>query len=318
MIGNAPSPFLSVRPDGSWSLGKVAAPVSLPSFLPAAISCPTPQHCVAAGALAPAQGPGSFAAVAISDDGGSNWTAQVVDNADGDALNAIACPTAQDCFAAGSLLGGGDATVVLVSTDGGQHWSARSVSGPIGEVVSLACWDSADCLAAGAIVRSGQPTGNALAETRDGGAQWSSQTFPVTGSLACPASKRCVLTGVVGQSFRLAALYSTDGGATWPRAGLGGLPVVSFANLACASARLCVAVGQGRGFVGTADHLIQAGVILESATTGSRWTSRRLPKGVGSLQTVACALSGFCVAGASHLSGPHDDGWRLLLRHPSN
>jgi photosystem II stability/assembly factor-like uncharacterized protein len=315
----AASPFLIVQSDGSWSLASVGSPANLPRFVPAAISCPGPQSCVAAGTLGPATGPGAWPAVATTGDGGRSWTAAVVPGYGTGSLDTVTCPTPEECFAAGSIYSSGGRAEVLASTDAGQRWSAEPVAGPSGGVSSLACWDRSNCAGPGYLVSRGRLAGGALITTSDGGRHWSSRASPVSsgaGGLACPAVRRCVLVGSTGQTpagYRPVVLYTRDG-TTWRATDLTGLPVVRLGSVACASADFCVAVGQGRGSIGTPERGLLAGVVLDSTTTGADWTSRPLPDNVGELQVVACAASGFCVAGGAYLGTPM---WRLRLRRPA-
>ncbi len=87
------------------------------------VSCPTASICVAVGGNAPAGSPGGSlgtGVVLVSENGGSTWSSAALPPGVG-LLDAVTCPTASSCLAAGKSVASG--IVMLSSSDGGGTWS---------------------------------------------------------------------------------------------------------------------------------------------------------------------------------------------------
>ena len=99
-------------------------------------------------------------------------------------LDGLSCPTAQQCFVAGSVSSQG---VILRTKDGGRSWKQLTL--PIGTppVLQIACTNASHCLVVGSIGLSagGAPAAcHAYApwvlRTSDGGATWRRSSLALT------------------------------------------------------------------------------------------------------------------------------------------
>lgn len=90
-----------------------------------AVSCPSATRCVALGNPAPAAGTADLygpSVATVSNDGGASWSVARPVGTGAAELTGISCPTAQDCWAVGSLTAGDRATIEA-SRDGGTSWA---------------------------------------------------------------------------------------------------------------------------------------------------------------------------------------------------
>jgi photosystem II stability/assembly factor-like uncharacterized protein len=91
------------------------------------VSCPTSTDCWAAGF-----GSDGIGAVAVTTDGGSTWSNQILPSSSSGGifngivwLGGVSCPTSTDCWVAG--LNSFEFGVVVATTDGGSTWSTQAL-----------------------------------------------------------------------------------------------------------------------------------------------------------------------------------------------
>jgi hypothetical protein len=272
---------------GSWIPSEFPAGLSSLS----ALSCPTPQRCLATG-----EEPNNIGETAVMDiDGNSvTWILQPTPSP----VNyprAISCANETVCMALGSAnIGNGPASAALVTNDGGTIWAVEPFPTTMEEAEGLSCPTASECVVVGQ-----QPTAapNAIAlTTLDLGAHWSTgslpDAIPQLDSVDCPTSQTCVAAG------DRQLLTSTDGGASWRTdavpPGTDGLNGVS-----CSSSTACFASSDG-------------GNAIQSTPNGVDWTVAASNQGddvspISGAWGVSCPTATSCfVVGAS--SDYPDDG----------
>ena len=205
-----------------------------------------------------------------------------------DVLDAISCPTATSCFAAG--IEGSGLSAIATTTNGGTTWTVESLPPAVAQVglAAIACADSTNCVAVGP-GGYGQGAAPVIVVTTDGGVTWTSERMPggvdsLVG-VACPSAAVCWAVGSSGSAFSSGPsvlLQSTDGGATW-----GAVPVPAPANgldaISCGTVTTCTAVGASGSIVTTADG-------------GATWTAQTPPSDAPGFAGVACSSAKDCWA----------------------
>jgi photosystem II stability/assembly factor-like uncharacterized protein len=215
-------------------------------------------------------------------------------------LEAVACPTARNCWAVGtppaaaSASGGIPAMLVLdTTTDGGISWHTLDVpvANPM-ELDGISCPDRSDCIAVGAINGSGQLLGGVLA-TSDGGRSWHSLDAPAGAvdlvGVSCATAERCMVMATDGSTYW--SELTADGGRIWQRggglpAGFGGAGAVT-----CTSAVTCLVAGYTSASPGKG-----AGAVAFTEDAGTDWAAASVPTGIGLLHDVACGTAMTCTA----------------------
>lgn len=242
-----------------------------------AISCPTPQRCVAAGSATDGAG-----LVDDSTDGGGTWQAGAIP-ASTPPLSGVACPTSSFCVA----VGGPDA---LVSTDGGVSWSGGAVAAVQVALTSVACPSATRCIASGTENRPDVGgTEGVVYASDDAGHSWSSANVPawVPGlfSVSCLSETRCAAVGGT-------VVVTSDAGATWRNEPVAG-GIDALTSIACPTTVVCLAVGPNAA--GASDPSAMADFI--STSDGAATFARRaFPAASASVWTLACDSSSFCLA----------------------
>lgn len=130
----------------------------------------------------------------------------------------------------------------LSTADGGQSFSRRTPV-PSGTVMDMLCTSETSCLAATA--------GGQIQRTNDGAVTWGQAALS---GVQLNGLEQADATTVyaVGQSLTL--IKSTDGGATWERKAVTGVPPVDFGSIRCAGPDTClIATRQGTRIVRTTD-----------------------------------------------------------------
>jgi ribosomal protein L24E len=201
-------------------------------------------------------------------------------------LEAIACPSATTCFAAGQ--GDNNYGIIWSSTDGGQSWSPDSVP-PVSRLDAMACPTPSVCYA-GSIYGE-------LVKTVDGGHVWSYATGSPIGltTLVCITASICLGVGsdASGGDPVGATARTTDGGVTWsPPLTLSGTLSVDAA--ACATTLRCVAAGSA-GIKNTGGGCIGCGpsTLLTSTDGGVTWSRGMVT--AGTVESLACPASNDCL-----------------------
>jgi hypothetical protein len=141
---------------------------SMPSALPvtlSAVSCTSPQTCVALGGQGVTVPLASIAA--RTTDGGATWASTLYGAASAQPM-ALACPTALRCIAVGGrIVGTTDIGSAIRSEDGGRSWTVVSkMPKGIGQLTSISCPLKGFCMAVGSTVD--RSLGVALVSTQFG------------------------------------------------------------------------------------------------------------------------------------------------------
>jgi photosystem II stability/assembly factor-like uncharacterized protein len=218
-------------------------------------------------------------------DGGQHWSSAAFPA--GDAIQGVSCPTATECVAAGLIgvtrkdLG---TAIVLVSHDGGATWRRGVIHGPLAPAFSpdVTCVDARHCRMLGYYMGTQSVTthyGDGTTGTGplqystfevsdDGGATWSSSTFPRTIpdpsllALVCPTARTCYAAGgdaipqQIGNTYNggsSVVAVTHDAGRTWQRvtfavpakvpSGMQGDSFLSIGQVQCPQENACVAMG---------------------------------------------------------------------------
>ncbi len=246
--GVSDAPVFALTTDGGadWSVTTPASLASTTYSWPRGVSCPTISLCVAVGGGTGPSGP-LQAMVAVSTDGGADWTLDGDANLPGGGgydLDAVSCSSASDCVAAGSSDPGN--VTVLSSADGGISWSASPAPllGSLGEILSLSCpAGSATCYAMGITAPAGQ---DEVLLSGDLGHSWIVAWADGGGSLwtiDCPAVLTCWVAGGAGT-----ALVGTDDGFSSLSEPFSGA-IDQVPEVSCASTLDCLASTAGAMYV---------------------------------------------------------------------
>lgn len=132
-----------------------------------AVSCGTPQDCVAVG-----DGAGYLLS---SDDSGAIWTLTdlpgdfVLAGSSTPSLNGVDCPDTEDCIAVGESDGAGENTPIIATTDGGATWSNQETGRDDATLRAVACTAAPSCWAVGST-----SNGSVIVHTLEGGFAWPS------------------------------------------------------------------------------------------------------------------------------------------------
>ncbi|HZS91730.1 MAG TPA: YCF48-related protein [Chloroflexota bacterium] len=232
------------------------------------VACPTALLCVAAG-NAPDRYTALVHRLLVTTTGGRRWTAPHTP-LDGTAyaLNAVACPSAHVCYAAGNY------GAILASHDGGRTWTRQR--DPVADrsvpLTGISCATPDVCVAVG-LSFLGQRLSGIVLMTRDGGRDWMDASAAAAAGMpwrawglglsavACPAAQTCVAVGPAGT-----AIQTRDGGRSWTDVGDTGR---ALNGVACHGPRFCVAVGNGGYIVVLPRHVQQAAPATATAVPAS-------------------------------------------------
>jgi hypothetical protein len=294
----------------SWSIQPTPSPARSRGGGLAAVSCPSPTDCVAAGSyqvVIPAvtfgglPTPGRTLAESWT---GKNWRIQATANSSGadvdSVLSAASCASPRACTAVGDYTNSAGNSVALAEAWNGTRWRIQFTPAPANssfpDFDGVSCTSARACTAVGSYISS-ELTSFALAERWDG-TRWVIQPTPRLSNgafygVSCTSARACTAVGSVAKS---GILVETWNGARWhiqpaptPAGGTGGL----LAGISCSSARACMAVGS---------YLTSAGKRLTLAETwnGHRWRTQptQSPKSAASAQLsdVSCASARACMA----------------------
>ena len=236
----------------------------------------------------------------------------------GAVLNAVDCPSPQQCFAVGGYLSGGQRVPLVEQRTGEDTWDFFRPDLPTDaaefaevDLVDVDCATPAFCVAIGTYLDDSESEYHPLIETWDG-EEWTPSSPAIPGDsgfltenllfdVECPADGTCVAVGhydesVDGTSVPLVLALSagtwTAPSVTVPAGSAGELFAVD-----CPTAAACVAVGE---------ETTSAGRIEPIAVTGpGPWTvntSLALPPTAdpddpdAGLREVSCSAAGACVA----------------------
>jgi hypothetical protein len=251
---------------GSWTMRSVPIPVDvqqLPAYqsLPAettywpgevdAVSCSAPGICNVLGQAmtnAPTGGIGDEFVFLHTSDGGATWQSSILPEQSSELSyqaspwsGSLACPTADDCVAMGSLypVFGIDSQGVdtwRTENDGRTWIEYRTPGYRLGQTTDISCPDVDHCWAGPADGTQGDS--QVLLHSTDGGVRWSPVSLPGHGtdwaSASCVSNRVCFVAG-------FGIEQSTNGGATWVRVPLPA-QVGGVLQISCTTEETCVAL----------------------------------------------------------------------------
>lgn len=236
------------------------------------MSCPSSSHCVAIG-LTTADGHRPRRDIAVvSTNTGRSWTYYDIGTDQESGLQALSCPTSQQCVAVGS---GSTRHVpenksVYTSTDGGRTWSPHPFPAADDTARAVSCATKIDCVAVG----STTSFRGAIFVSMNGGANWSlsyqSQTSEPTSAphaISCPSRLLCI----AGGGGLPEVLMSKDGGWKWSSYAVQDAAYLRL--FTCPTTHRCVGVGTLLGTKTTEAHT----VVLLSTSGGLSWRTVNLP-----------------------------------------
>ncbi len=248
------------------------------------------------------------------------------------AFQVISCSTVKYCVAAG--VGG-----TAYTNNGGTSWSASMKSPPTVHGKASASLSAVSCPAVRFCVADVSGPGNPIVITTNSGASWSEPAagagFGLSG-VSCPTASRCVAVGSYKNGQ--AALFTTNGGATWTREPMpnpGGTFGDTYGPISCSTASDCVTISDfdkseittdgGRSWSSggalpsslvkvsavecpTPSECLALGQTSGSALVytrngGSSWSMAKLPPGIIALNGISCPTASHCVAITSNIEG---------------
>jgi hypothetical protein len=242
----------------AWAVhhfGVNAATKSYPDNYLNAVACPSPGRCWAVGQTASAPGGNTLSEPRyplLKQETAGHWrTVALTAPGATDALEAIACPGAADCWAVGGNAAGGQA--VIEHWTGGTWQAAPSPDVPGSQLDAVSCASASACWATGGTQSRSGVAGDLLEQWN--GTQWAIATTVAAGlrpqQFSCPVAGYCLALGVRGTAAAAAA-YS---GGRWmtvapPAAPAGQAATGAVPSLfGCASPVMCLAAFPGTDLV---------------------------------------------------------------------
>ena len=291
-----------------WALVAGASLSSADSPILTGVSCASAGECWAAGY----DENGSAITTTLTEEySGGSWSlidgaALPAGSSDG-TLAGVACPSASDCWTAGSYVTGSYSYMTLTEQDTGSGWSivfSPEPSVPTSSLLAEACVTASDCWAVGSYIDGGG-TEQTLVE-QDAGGGWfivsspdpSGGTQVMLSGVACESAADCWAVGSYTDSGGSGVpLLEEETGGAWSIVSGPGLPSGATSGgldgVACVSAGDCWAVGSYTDSTGDKDTLTEQ-------NTGSGWGITASPNPAGSYDTslaaVACVTSTNCWA----------------------
>jgi RHS repeat-associated protein len=238
------------------------------------IACADDSHCVAVG----------YGAVAATSDGGSTWTDETSGLPSGLGslkLSGVACPSASDCYAAGSLSG---SDYVVVSTDGGHTWSQVYSTASSQAFPQLSCPSTSVCWAAL----------GGLVETTDSGSTWSAASTPSSSpdafAVSCATTTACWALDYNYTGDVLTTTAVPGCSTTWCEQALPSAMDDGPNAISCPTATTCWVTGFSSS--------TSAGGNTSAVTTdaGSTWTTVAMPSDTNYISAVSCPTAADCFA----------------------
>jgi hypothetical protein len=240
----------------AWAVhhfGANAATRSYPDDYLNAVACPSPARCWAVGQTASAPGGNTLSESRdplLKQETAGHWRTVALATP-GDALEAITCPGAADCWAVGGNAAGGQAVV--------EHWTggpwqvapSPAVSGS--QLDAVSCASASACWAAGGTQSHSGSAGDLLEHWN--GAQWAIVTTVAGGlrprQFSCPVAGYCLALGVRSGTAAAAAYSGGRWTAVAPPAAPAGQPAAGVVPslFGCASPVMCLAAFPGTDLV---------------------------------------------------------------------
>lgn len=263
----------------SWKSGTLPAG----TFNFGDVACLSSSKCIAVG------GSSSNAVVLQTDNSGATWTLQANLTGSFEGLSLVACPSTDECLAAGP-----DGWYETTNESGTPTWSNES--GPANfDVFQLSCPSTSDCYVG---------YGSDVFSTNDAtslSATWNEEALPVSANvnivygIDCPSTAVCVAVGSTNGTPNVGFVVTTSNASSGASANWRNqqLPttVGEVAGIACPSPTVCEAVG----------YASETGPvkILRSTNGGTSWveqTNHPTPPGEQALNAVACPSTTVCFA----------------------
>jgi hypothetical protein len=227
--------------------GKNAATKTYPDNYLSAVACPSAAQCWAVGQTASAPGGNTLSEPRhplVKHETAGHWsTVALAAPGPRDALEAIACPAATDCWAVGGSASSGPAFIEHWTGGAWQLAASPAVRG--GQLDAIGCASPSACWATGGTQTHSGVTGDLL--ERWNGSQWT-----IAGSLAgglqpqqlsCPVRGYCLALGVRDGAAAAAAYTAGRWTAVSPPSGT--VPSL----FGCAGPAMCLAAYDGRTLV---------------------------------------------------------------------
>jgi photosystem II stability/assembly factor-like uncharacterized protein len=261
-----------------WNSSSGLGPLPTTQQFTTELTCPTATTCYTAGTFDPSSDENSESEISVTHDAGSSWNVSLSPG-DGTYFFGFTCPTETTCMVIGSDPTTTTPPSMYETTDGGATWTSHVIPGRGDSPMLLSCASTSSCVALEYVAGSGRENGRATAYvTSDDGDTWAPDRLPQTfipsdspEGLQCLTGGRCIVTGSTpngsrGQSLA-AALYSTNGGATWAS---GSVPSLSatVGIMSCTSDTRCTSLESADDAAG---FLFTSGVLV-SADGGQTWT----------------------------------------------
>lgn len=258
----------------------------------------------AAACVAAALGLATPAQAALS---GSDWIMQKLPAkyasgmSAGPAVSPVSCvPGTEFCLAivgdTSNLVDGGYVIgqAALVTTNAGRTWTGHDTLPSAFQVDAVSCATASVCWVTGTTWATGGP---AVAETTDGGKNWTDMTPAAwatapwwASAIDCVSATTCWLAGTTGYLQNPAVAETTDGGTTWTVftnlptwVSTNGVGTYTLNGISCLSAASCVAVGGLNASGGTA-------TVISTTDGGATWNLSADPA-LGAIQqlfSVSC------------------------------
>ena len=227
----------------------------------------------------------------------------------------VSCTSSTSCVAGGQFKVGSGNYQAFVSVYNGSTWADHKVAGLLNVgnsayVHSVSCTSSTSCVAGGAY-RDGSGNYQAFVSVYNGSA-WADhkvaglfnvESHGVVDSVSCTSSTSCVAGGQYRDgSGNDQAFVSVYNGSTWADHKVAGLLNVGNSayvhSVSCTSSTSCVAGGYYTDSSGNYQAFV-------SVYNGSVWTNQEVAGALnvgtfGTVYSISCASSGFCVAGGTY------------------
>ncbi len=241
----------------AWALhhfGANAATKQYPDNYLSAVACPSTTQCWAVGQTASAPGGNTLSESRdplLKHETAGRWrTVAVATPGARDALEAIACPGAADCWAVGGNAAGGHA--VIEHWTGGPWQVAPSPAVRGSQLDAVSCASPSACWATGGTQSHSGVTGDLLEQWN--GAQWAVASTVAGGlrpeQFSCPVAGHCLALGTRDGAVAAAAYAGGRWTTITPPAAQAGQRAGAVPTLfGCASPAMCLAAFPGPDLV---------------------------------------------------------------------
>ena len=223
-------------------------------------------------------------------DGGVNWNASKTGVLTSQiSLNAIACPTADTCYAVGGsgVSGSGTSRFITRTTNSGGTWAKQSATDSAASSLTyfgVSCLSSNTCLAVG----GNYGTSRYYATLKASTGAWSLPTTTTTShinAVSCVAGGNCYGAGGSSSSTRVTTRFAPLTDSTWTITTQDSVASSGLLNaIHCTTNDLCYAVGQN-------------GVVVKTTNASTTGTWTVLASGLtNNLRSIHCANDNTCWA----------------------